>query len=352
MDRQHDKHLFTIGVVAYKNYRYIKDAINSIITQDYSNIQLIISNDGSVDFDKEDLEKYLEENKKENIKEIIINNNKENIGTVKNVEYIRKHAKGEFYMLLAADDALYDETVITKFVNEFNKLGEDALVLSGLAAMCSEDITEIEYYEPSDDAIESIIKSDSRKMFNRLSHTYTIPAASTCYRKRVFDVVGSYDLEYQLIEDAPLFIKLAHIGVKFYWKKNFIAIRHRDGGVSHGNNKGSSATLRKYQDDELLFYEKEVIPFKNEILKKDYDLAMDKYNFCKFRYYINYLREDMNILQRVNYLYNEMPYMFKIKIKENLIRFSKNAYNICRELLIVLALIIFVANNVKKWIKS
>ena len=68
--------LISIIIVSYNNYKYIYNAIDSVLSQDYPNIELIISNDASPDFDKIAIEKYLKKNSKKNIKNIIINNNK------------------------------------------------------------------------------------------------------------------------------------------------------------------------------------------------------------------------------------------------------------------------------------
>ena len=51
--------LVSVGVLVYKNFHYIKDVINSILEQDYPNIELIISDDGSPDFCAKEIENYI-----------------------------------------------------------------------------------------------------------------------------------------------------------------------------------------------------------------------------------------------------------------------------------------------------
>lgn len=344
--------MITIGIVTYKNYEYIKDALNSVFEQTYPNIQLIITNDGSRDFDNDDLNRIIQENKTDNVKEILIKDRKKNIGTVRNVEDILQEAKGEFFMLLAADDALYDKNVFTTFVSEFQRRGDACQIISARAAMCTEDIDNIEYLEPSIDAITAIVDSSSKELFGRMTHTYTIPAASTCYRTKLLKSIGGYDLDYFLIEDAPLFMKLARQGVKFYWKNGFVAIRHRDGGVSHGNNKGNTRTLKKYQTDELKFYEKEVIPFRNIVSEEDYKLSMEKYNWCKYRFYCNYLREDMHVLQRISYLRRELPDVYKSKLKEHFERFANRIHVYGKEIMVFLVCVMYLINAADTFVKE
>nr|WP_288826264.1 glycosyltransferase [uncultured Clostridium sp.] len=337
--------LVTIGITTFNNYKYIKDAINSVFVQDYSDIELIITNDGGRDFDELELLDYIEKTKTDNIKNVIIKNSNQNVGTVKIAEYIRKKANGQFFMFLAADDALYDEHVISKFIQEFHNLGDEALIISAEVAMCSEDIQDIINIEPSGDAVDAILQFSSQQMFNRLSHTYTIPAGSTCYRKKIYDVVGGYDEDYFLIEDSPFFIRLARMGIKFNWINNFIAVRHRDGGISHGNKSGGASKLKKYRDDEVLFFEKEVIPFKHLIDKQNYKLSMDKYYFYKFRNYCDYLRDNMNIIQRGIYLFRYIPCTIKPKILIYIRKLFNNTrilINFIKDLLICIICIILL----------
>ena len=50
--------MFTVGIVSYKNYNLIRDAIDSVFIQNYPNIELIVSNDGSDDFGEQNLREY------------------------------------------------------------------------------------------------------------------------------------------------------------------------------------------------------------------------------------------------------------------------------------------------------
>lgn len=168
-----DKPLLTFSILSYNNYKYIKEALDSVFMQDYPNIQLIISNDGSTDFDEEDIVRYIGEKRKENITQIIINNNERKFGLIRNLDYCRKYARGEFIMFMAADDALLDKSVLSRYIEEFEKLGENAVIVSSKIAMCSHCLSEIMRYEPDVKGINAIKTFNSSQMFSRLSHTYT-----------------------------------------------------------------------------------------------------------------------------------------------------------------------------------
>jgi len=56
-----EKHTFPISIIliSYNNFKYIFEALDSIFRQTYGNIQLIISDDASKDFNLKKLNKYL-----------------------------------------------------------------------------------------------------------------------------------------------------------------------------------------------------------------------------------------------------------------------------------------------------
>lgn len=278
------RQIITVGIASYNNYIYLKEAVDSVLKQDYSYIEVIISNDGSSDFNETEIREYIEKHKKENIVNYIINNHETNQGTVRNVNYIRRNATGEFLMLMAADDALYDETVLSSFVEEFNRLGDDAYIISAQTAMCGEKLDEVRSYEPSTDGIQAIKNMTPEEMFSRLSHTFTIPTTSTCYRMSLYDLVGPYSEEYFIIEDAPLYLKMARMGLKFHWLDGMIAARHRDGGISHGNSKNTSESYRKYRYDEVLIFKNEILPYQDQLFPNDRRIMLEKWEYLKQAY--------------------------------------------------------------------
>lgn len=309
---------FTMGIVAYNNYKYIKEAVDSVLTQTYPNIQLIISNDGSRDFNEAEIKSYLKEKcVNNNIKEFIVKNHAENRGTVKNVNYVLSEAKGDYIMFMAADDALFDENVIETFVAEFQKIDKEYYAISAKVAMCTDKLSEIRSYEPQEDGIKAIKTFNSKEMFSRLTHTFTIPTTGTCYKKRLYDEIGHYDEDYYIIEDAPLYIKMANKDLKFYWLDGMIAARHRDGGISHGNSLELSEAYRRYRNDELLFFKKEVFPYKNKILPNDYKKMYKKWKWLELDYYSTFIKENESWWQKFKQPLH-WKYM-KLRVKEKIL---------------------------------
>ena len=94
-----------ILVATYNGEKYIKDQIESLLNQTYSNIQIIISDDCSKDNTREILKQY-EQNSK-----IKIYYQEQNQGYVKNFEFLLKKVENPLYMLCDQDDVWKKEKV-------------------------------------------------------------------------------------------------------------------------------------------------------------------------------------------------------------------------------------------------
>lgn len=324
-----NKPLVTVAIVSYNNYKYIREALESVFVQTYPNIQLIISNDASDDFNEEELILYLNSNRTENINQIIINNNKRNLGTVKNIKYCKDNAIGEYIMYMAADDSLYDKDVLSTYVERFESLGEDSFVVCSKTAMCGHELDQIINYFPSDEHINLIKNCDSKTLFSRMSHEFIIPTTSCCYRKKLFDIVGDYSEDYFIIEDAPLYLRMARLGIEFNWIDNHVGARHRDGGISHGNILNLSESYRKYRYDEILIFEKEILPYKELILKDDYKKMIKKWEYINNSYFQLFILPNLSKLERLKYTIKHIPSILKkilMRSKEKVLELSYDEY--------------------------
>ena len=107
--------LFSFILPAYKS-TFFEQAIKSILSQTYSNFELIIVDDDSPHKLKEIVDKF-------NDKRITYYKNKTNIGgqnLVKQWNHCIEYAKGD-YTILAADDDLYSPDFLSESLELINK---------------------------------------------------------------------------------------------------------------------------------------------------------------------------------------------------------------------------------------
>ena len=105
-----------ILLATYNGEEYIKEQIDSILNQTYSNFRLLISDDNSTDKTLEIIRDY--EKKDDRIK---VFENKENNGVIKNFEFLLKQVDSDLYMLSDQDDVWYEN----KIEETYRKLKED-----------------------------------------------------------------------------------------------------------------------------------------------------------------------------------------------------------------------------------
>ncbi len=286
------KKLVSVIILTYKNFSGIEKNLNSIFEQNYPNIEIIISDDCSENFDSNYINKLIE-NKSNNIKKIEILKNTKNLGTVKNFNGAIKKSTGDYIFPLSQDDFFYSKDTITKIVDSFG----ESLVISGIRKVVSKD--GVEKGELPSIEERKILKY--KKLYNYLIlNGNLISGASTYYKREVFDKYDFFDENLFLLEDMPYYLKLIrnNENIKIL---DFSTIKYGDNGVSSFKNP----LLRK---DYMNLYFRE----SNEV--KGYLKRYLKYRYKKF----NANNEIERIITNIQYL---EAFLFKKFIKRVLYKY-------------------------------
>lgn len=215
----------------YNRKGTIKGAIESVLSQDYSDIEYIVvdgaSKDGSLDI----INEY-----KDKITRIISEPDK---GMYEAINKGIRMATGDIIGLVHSDDFLYDNHVISDIVDTFEKTNADFVYGDGVY---------VDY-----DNTSKIIR-------NWIGGTYYrwkvrcgwLPLHPTCYiRRDIMMREGLYDESYHIAADTDLLVRyLYKVQLKVFYIKRKI-IRMRMGGLSTDSKK------RKLMwDEDLRLYKK------------------------------------------------------------------------------------------------
>lgn len=103
-----NKPLVSIGMPVYNGEKYIRQALDSLLAQDYPNLELIISDNASTDGTGEICQAYAARDKR-----IRYHRNETNLGAVGNFNRVFELSNGEYFMWAAADD-LWHPTFISR----------------------------------------------------------------------------------------------------------------------------------------------------------------------------------------------------------------------------------------------
>lgn len=243
-----EKGVFSVGIVCYRNFAYLKEAIHSVLQQDHKRIELIVSDDGSPDFPVTEVKNFIEKAKRQNIWRVEIRREPKNIGTVRHLNNVRNCCHGEFVTFLAGDDVLANSRVLSSYVHGFENAPEGCLIEMAQTGMYDTEMQVLSEYYLKKPIQEDIVatKTDSSALLKDLIlFGPCLPSTSTCFRAEFFERFGDFDEAYTIIEDFPMHIRLAEEGWTIHYE-NFVAIKHRHGGISHGRNGATATSSNAY----------------------------------------------------------------------------------------------------------
>ena len=116
----------SVLIPTYNYARYLPEAIESILAQDYQNFELLISDDCSSDNSAEVIARYAAKDSR-----IRFQIHSENLGMVENWNWCLSQARGEYVKFIFGDDKLLSTTAIGQMVHLMESDPDISLAASG-----------------------------------------------------------------------------------------------------------------------------------------------------------------------------------------------------------------------------
>lgn len=254
-----EKPLISVVTLTYKKFEYIFDTIDSVLGQTYPRIEYIISDDGSPNFPKKEIEEYISINKGKNIIKFNVISGSENIGTVKNINRAYRLATGKILIPLSADDMFYSHDVVDKIVATFAKKKCNVLVTSRM--VCTDEGMEIRKLpsKKNEKTIHKLNSAYKQHVAFITDEFYDMASGSAMYIKKDFlENWGYFDEKYVLWEDGPFLTQYTKNDI-VSTEYEIISIKYRLGGVSNGK---THPLMRK---DRILYNETDRVAEKFEL---------------------------------------------------------------------------------------
>ncbi len=204
----------------YNRVSTIRGAIESVLAQDYPDIEYIIvdgaSTDGSVEVIRDAIEGH--EDKVKFISE-------PDHGMYEAINKGIRMATGDYIGLVHSDDFLYSSHTISDIAKRLNETRADFLYGDGLFVNP----------ENTDKVVRKWIGGTYRLW--KVRHGW-LPLHPTCYiRREVMEKLGGYDESYMIAADTDLLVRyLLDNHVKTDYLKKYI-VRMRMGGMSTDNSR-------------------------------------------------------------------------------------------------------------------
>jgi glycosyltransferase involved in cell wall biosynthesis len=179
----------SIITVVYNNERTIRDAIESVLSQSYKNIEYIIIDGGSTDNTIKIIEEYIDK-----IQKFI--SEKDN-GIYDAMNKGLRLATGDVIGILNSDDLYADNTILNKVMNQFN-FNNNLDILYG-------DLVYVKH-----DHINTIVRNWKTKTYypKFFDNGDVPPHPSLFVSARVYQKAGYFKLKYRLAADYEFMLRI------------------------------------------------------------------------------------------------------------------------------------------------
>ena len=167
----------------------LKDAVESVLSQDYPNIELIIIDDGSKDNTQELLEIYKSQS-------IILKQKNTGVAAARNVGI--KKSRGEFIALLDSDDAWNKRKISCQV--EFFKHHPEALI-------CQTEEIWIRKSKRVNPKVKH--KKKSGMIFEPSLDLCLVSPSAVMMKRQLFDLKGYFNEEFTVCEDYDLWLRVS-----------------------------------------------------------------------------------------------------------------------------------------------
>jgi GT2 family glycosyltransferase len=276
--------LVSVCVLCYNNSKYLFECLDSIVKQTYPNIELLINDDASVDFDADKVRSWIEHHKVENIKSMFINAGQTRMGTVRSLEELQSQSKGSFLLTVAADDVLYSDSSLMALYQTVCAHGSQNAVVMGQTLMYDHSLTTVMDNFMTDKNIEFLKSASVDELYEKTMVEVWLPACYL-YNRSLLDYVNDVSAYSKFIEDIPFQLRILRMGVKPLYCDAVPTLKHRDGGVSHGAVANENAISLRYKCDWIYIFEQEIIPHMYRMSAESQEKILKRYLWYKRTYF-------------------------------------------------------------------
>lgn len=195
--------LVSVIMPAYNAGRYIAESVESVLRQSYSNLELVIVNDGSTDNTSAVITEY----QNRYLDKIVYINKEKNEGTALTLNRAILESKGKYICWLSADDLFVEDTV-ESLVNYLESHKEYDMAFSDFELIDSSSNFLRDSFFKKD--IVELIKQEVYQPYKGLLITgCIINGCTVIIPKTCFEVIGGFNHKYRYAHDYDMWLRLA-----------------------------------------------------------------------------------------------------------------------------------------------
>ena len=226
--------LVSVVVFSYRSSSTIIGTLNSIFQQTYPRLELIITDDCSLDDTIDVVEQWINENK-DRFENVVINTHNVNVGVTQNMIDSFQHVHGEWLKIIGGDDLLLQDCISSNLEYIRNSCEDIKFLFTNM--MCFNDTEE--WLQ---------INALSKKLMKRWNNKSLIAQKKAILRKNLglapstffyFEVYKNLTVDFNVcrnVEDWPFHIAVIHSGNKIYYRDEVTVLyrKHNSSSFTKG----------------------------------------------------------------------------------------------------------------------
>ncbi|SDH72323.1 Glycosyltransferase involved in cell wall bisynthesis [Paraburkholderia steynii] len=243
--------MISIVIPAYNYARYLTDAINSIVSQDIEDIEVIVCDDCSTDDTKEVVERFARDDGR-----VQYFCNEMNLGAILNINQGMKRARGEYVVLLGADDMLAPGSLRT--LKDILDGHPECGYAFGRYTMLDEANQHLPLQHPG--WLDRDYAGTRDEFPDLLKHDLYINISASMFRRDVIADQEFFDVSLSAFEserffratDWDLMLHLSHKGVKSAYVNRNISVFRVHGAQASSGDRYSRSGIAFFEHSILL----------------------------------------------------------------------------------------------------
>lgn len=288
------KELVSVCIPVYNGARYLEECLDSVLSQSYENLEVLVVDDGSTDGGEEVILRYQSQDNR-----IRLIRNQENLGLVKNWQKCIKQARGEWIKFIFQDDVLAPgciekmywaclthEVPLCICSREFNI---EPSASSFLKTFFTKQVFRLEQYFPEATKLrpqEIAILAKDRLFVNIVGEPIVL-----FFNKRMVKQVGTFNQDLVQLVDYEFTLRLCLHTEFFFLPEQLVQFRvHSSSETSSNLSNSAIKTLKvRFVEPLLLYHEylfsphhklvRDLVGFKILLLK-----AVEFYRQNRYQY--------------------------------------------------------------------
>lgn len=215
--------LVTVGVATYNSSKFVVETLDSIFSQTYKRIELIVSDDGSTDDTVMIVNNWIKKHASrfERVQVLTV---VQNTGTAANGNRQIKAARGKWVKFIAGDDVLFSDCIdkLMSYIRDNQSvdwLFGKSVFYNG---KIDDDCINEDGFTRYNTRLLKMLNGTAEDQFKSLLKFNNFVGPGHFFRRETLISVGGFDEELFILEDHPMWLRLTGAGVKCYFLNDFI----------------------------------------------------------------------------------------------------------------------------------